>query len=150
MTIPLVILAALSVVAGWGTGSYFTTHAEGHAAHAHSVVPMLLAIGAFALGTFAAYSIYNGKTRETVSFPLFRHKFYFDEIYGAIVAGTQDVLAYAAKGIDAVISAAARGLGMLAWAGGFLLRLFQIGNVQAYSFIFGLGVVALIWFLIFR
>ena len=28
--------------------------------------------------------------------------------------------------------------------------LFQIGNVQAYSFIFGLGVVGLIWFLIFR
>jgi hypothetical protein len=49
-----------------------------------------------------------------------------------------------------VISAFARGLGMLAWGGGFVLRLFQIGNVQAYSFVFGLGVVALIWFLIFR
>jgi NADH-quinone oxidoreductase subunit L len=146
MTMPLVVLAALSIVAGWGTERYFVSaHGEGH-----SLIPVALAIAAFAVGTFAAFSLYNGKTREPVSLPIFRHKFYFDEIYGAIVAGTQDVLAFVANGIDAVISAFARGLGMLAWGGGFVLRLFQIGNVQAYSFVFGLGVVALIWFLIFR
>ena len=149
MTIPLVILAVLSVVAGWGTERYFTTH-PGHEPAGHSMVPVILAVAAFAIGTAAAYVMYNGKVREPLNVSVFRQKFYFDEIYGAIVAGTQDVLAFVANGVDALISAAARGVGMLAWAGGFMLRLFQIGNVQAYSFIFGLGVVGLIWFLIFR
>ena len=66
------------------------------------------------------------------------------------MAGTQDVLAFIANAIDSLISAIARGMGMVAWGGGFVLRLLQFGNVQGYSFVFGLGVVGLIWFLIFR
>jgi len=33
---------------------------------------------------------------------------------------------------------------------GSLLRLLQVGNLQAYVFLFGLGIVALIYFVIFR
>jgi len=43
-----------------------------------------------------------------------------------------------------------RAVGGLTLGLGYALRLFQVGNVQAYAFIFGLGVVGLIWFLIFR
>ena len=82
--------------------------------------------------------------------PLFRNKFYLDEIYAAIVAGTQDVLAFIANGLDVVISGLVRFLGMAAWGVGFGLRLFQVGNVQGYAFIFGLGVVGLIYFLVFH
>jgi NADH-quinone oxidoreductase subunit L len=149
MTLPLVILAIFSVVAGWGTESYFTTHAEGAAAHGHSLVPMLLAIIAFLAGTIAAYEFYKGKNREALKLPLFRQKFYFDEMYGAIVAGTQELLAYIANAIDTMISAVTRALGMAAWGAGFVMRLIQFGNLQGYSIVFGLGVVALIWFLIF-
>lgn len=149
MTVPLVILAVLAVVAGWGTESIFVSQGHGPEDKSH-FIPASLAFFAFIAGTAVAYTLYKGKDREPLSLPLFRHKFYFDEIYGAIVAGTQDVFAFIANGIDTAIGAVARGLGMVAWGGGFVLRLFQIGNVQAYSFIFGLGVVGLIWFLIFR
>src|SRR5204863_412996 len=37
-----------------------------------------------------------------------------------------------------------------AWGIGALLRLVQVGNLQAYVFLFGLGVVAIIYFAIFR
>jgi NADH-quinone oxidoreductase subunit L len=36
------------------------------------------------------------------------------------------------------------------WATGYLLRLLQLGNLQAYAFFFGTGVLALLYFLIFR
>ena len=36
------------------------------------------------------------------------------------------------------------------WGFGSLLRLLQVGNLQAYSFLFGLGIVGLIYFTIFR
>ena len=150
MTLPLVILAFLSIVAGWKTEGIFVPHTEEHASGTSHLIPVGLAILAFFIGTVAAYELYKGKNREPLALPLFRNKFYFDEIYGAIVAGTQDVLAYIANGIDSLISAIARGMGMVAWGGGFVLRLLQFGNVQGYSFVFGLGVVGLIWFLIFR
>ena len=39
---------------------------------------------------------------------------------------------------------------MAAWGTGFVLRLLQFGNVQGYSFVFGLGVVGLIYYVVFR
>jgi NADH-quinone oxidoreductase subunit L len=49
--------------------------------------------------------------------------------------------------IDGVL---VRGLSGLAWGTGFVLRFLQIGNLQAYAFLFGLGVVGIIYLLIFR
>ena len=144
MTWPLLILALLSIVAAYGTSGWFM-HEHEH----HSIVPML-AIGAFVAGTAAGWVLYTGKDKEPLSLPLFRNKFYLDEIYGAIVAGTQDVLAYIANGVDSLLSGFVRVLGMAAWSGGFVLRLLQFGNVQGYAFVFGLGVVGLMYYLIFR
>ena len=146
MTIPLVILAILAVCAGWGTiPHYFFAHEQHHV----DIVP-LLAICAFMFGSVFAMWIYNGKDKEPLALPLFRNKFYLDEIYGAIVAGTQDVLAYIANAVDSLISGLVRLAGMAAWGVGFLFRLLQFGNVQGYSFVFGLGVVGLIWFVVFK
>jgi NADH-quinone oxidoreductase subunit L len=148
MTLPLVILAVLSVIAGF---VIFFKHpwffGEEHHTHWHVAA---LATLAFAAGTAAAYALYNGKDREPVSIGLFRNKFYFDEIYGAIVSGTQEVLAFVAAGVDAVIAGFVRVAGMAAWGAGFVLRLLQFGNVQGYAFIFGLGVVALVYFIVFK
>ena len=42
-----------------------------------------------------------------------------------------------------------RGLGGLTWGTGFALRFLQIGNLQAYAFLFGIGVVLLLYFILF-
>jgi NADH-quinone oxidoreductase subunit L len=146
MTLPLVVLAFLSIFAAYGAVPHWfgVVHGEGS-----SLVP-ILAISAFAAGTAAAWVVYHGAENEPLSLPLFRNKFYFDEIYGAIVAGTQDVLAFIAACVDAVVSGIVRLVGLVGMAIGYGLRLFQIGNVQAYAFIFGLGVVALVYFLVFK
>jgi NADH-quinone oxidoreductase subunit L len=145
MTIPLFVLAVLSVVAAYGTeGWFFSSHQH---FHWNIAIPATIA---FAVGTGIAFSIYNGKDKDPISVSAFRNKFYFDEIYGAIVAGTQDVFAYIANAIDSLISGIARLAGMAAWGVGFVLRLLQFGNVQGYSFVFGLGVVGMIYFVVFR
>ena len=38
----------------------------------------------------------------------------------------------------------------LAWGSGYVLRFLQFGNLQAYAFFFGAGVIGLIYFLIAR
>jgi NADH-quinone oxidoreductase subunit L len=46
--------------------------------------------------------------------------------------------------------AAVRGASATTWGLGSVLRLFQVGNIQGYAFLFGLGIVALIYFTVFR
>ena len=43
-----------------------------------------------------------------------------------------------------------RGISGGAWGTGFLLRLLQVGNLQAYGFLFGLGIIGLIYFTVFH
>ncbi|MEZ0254088.1 MAG: NADH-quinone oxidoreductase subunit L, partial [Chthoniobacter sp.] len=77
---------------------------------------------------------------------------YFDEIYAALIAGTQEVLATIARFLDQwlIDGVLVRGLSGLTWTIGFALRFLQFGNLQGYAFLFGLGVVATIYFLVFR
>ncbi|HET9800620.1 MAG TPA: NADH-quinone oxidoreductase subunit L, partial [Chthoniobacterales bacterium] len=65
---------------------------------------------------------------------------------------TQEFLARVAAFLDRAIidGGAVRGTSGATFGLGSLLRLFQVGNVQAYAFLFGLGIVALIYFVIFR
>ena len=157
MTWPLVTLAFLSIFAAYIAGIPTQPDPSGvvtqwfgvEHGHGGAFVPTL-AILAFVAGTAVGWVLYHGVEKEPLSLPLFRNKFYLDEIYGAIVAGTQDVLAFIAAGVDAVISGIVRAAGVMTVGLGYALRLFQVGNVQAYAFIFGLGVVTLIYFLVFR
>ena len=45
---------------------------------------------------------------------------------------------------------AIRGASTATWGMGSLLRLAQVGNLQAYAFFFGIGIVALIYLTVFR
>jgi NADH-quinone oxidoreductase subunit L len=145
MTVPLVILAFLSIFAAYGAAPHWfgVEHHEGN-----SMVP-IMAIAVFIVGAAAGWVVYSGVASEPIHLPILRHKFYLDEIYAAIVAGTQDVLAFIANGVDAIILGIARAAGMAAWGAGFVMRLLQFGNVQGYAFIFGVGVVGLVYYLVF-
>jgi NADH-quinone oxidoreductase subunit L len=146
MTWPLIILAFLSIFAAYGAVEHWFGIAHGE----HNALVPTLAITAFVAGTAVGWILYSGAEKEPLSLPFFRNKFYLDEIYGAIVAGTQDVLAWIAAAVDAILSAIVRAAGVATVGLGYALRLFQVGNLQAYAFIFGLGVVGLIYLLVFR
>jgi len=158
MTGPLLILGVLSVVAGW---SFIADRALGpeivHALHEmHGAggagVVMTLATLAFLVGTAGGWLLYTGAARDPILIPVFRDKFYFDELYAALIAGTQDVLGSATSWFDKWIldGVIVRGLSGATWGLGFVLRFLQWGNLQAYAFLFGVGVVGLMYLLVFR
>jgi NADH-quinone oxidoreductase subunit L len=115
------------------------------------VVPVL-AILAFVTGVGGGFALYKGQAKDPILIPPLRDKLYFDEIYAALIAGTQDLLATLARFIDQwlIDGVLVRGLSGLAWGTGFVLRFLQFGNLQGYAFLFGLGVVATIYLLVFR
>ena len=74
-----------------------------------------------------------------------------DEIYAALIAGTQDLLAVTSAWFDKWIldGLIVRGLSSTTWGVGFVLRFLQVGNLQAYALLFGLGVIGLIYLVVF-
>ena len=151
MTLPLVILAVLSVIAGWGTEPFFSHSFQGLQHPAHSTFVLALAVSVFALGSIGAWKVYSGKTEEPIRFlPFFRDKFYFDEVYAVVIACTHDLLSRIVAWADKWIldSVVVRGLSGATWGSGFLLRFLQVGNLQAYSFLFGIGIVILVYLLV--
>jgi NADH-quinone oxidoreductase subunit L len=150
MTGPLLVLAIPALIAGFG---FFAQNflPVPHADDPHHVVP-IFATGAMLLGVIAAFLLYRNREHDPVSVAIFRHRFYFDELYAWLIRMTQELLASISAFIDRWIIdvGGVRGASGATWGVGSLLRLVQVGNLQAYSFIFGLGIVGLIYFTVFR
>jgi NADH-quinone oxidoreductase subunit L len=149
MTGPLIVLAILAALGGFGffARNFLALPMEKEAAH---FVPAL-ALGALIVGSGLAIAIYRNQTGDPIDVQVLRRKFYFDEFYAWLVKWTQELLARVSAFFDrwiidtAAVDGSSRGtLGI-----GALLRLIQVGNLQAYAFLFGLGVVAIIYFAVF-
>jgi len=158
MSIPLVILAVLSVIGGYGVlasravGETLWHSVEQVEALGSTGIVTTLATFAFLFGTGGAFLIYRGQSKDPILIPLFKNKFYFDELYAALIAGSQDLLASLSRFLDQwlIDGILVRGLSGGAWAVGFTLRFLQLGNLQAYAFLFGFGVIVMIYLLVFR
>jgi len=150
MTVPLMILAVPSVIAGyhWFAGRFLTLPVEEHV----NFVVMGLSITAFVAGAGIAWIVYAGKDSDPILIPLFANRFYIDEIYKTLIALTQDLAASLSATFDRWIldGAIVRGISGAAWVTGFVLRFLQLGNLQAYAFFFGAGSVALIYYFVSR
>jgi len=150
MTVPLIVLAFLATLGGFAffAQNFLTLPVEKEVA---TLVPAL-AIVALSLGSGLAMALYRNRATESVDVQLLRHKFYFDEFYSWLIYWTQELLARVSAFFDrwiidaGVVGGSSRGT----WGVGALLRLVQVGNLQAYVFLFGLGVVAIIYFAVFR
>jgi NADH-quinone oxidoreductase subunit L len=150
MIMPLILLALLATLGGFGffARNFLALPVENHMA---SFVPALAVIALIAGGGLAV-AIYRQQETDPVDIKLLRHKFYFDEFYSWLIHWTQELLARVAAFVDRWIidAGAVGGSSRGTWGVGALLRLLQVGNLQGYAFLFGLGVVALIYFALFR
>ena len=150
MTVPLIVLAILATLGGFAffARNFLTLPVEKEVA----IVVPVLAIGALAAGSALAVILYRNRPSEPVDLELLRHKFYFDEFYAWLISWTQELLARISAFVDRWIidAGAVGGSSRGTWGIGALLRLIQVGNLQAYVFLFGLGVVAIIYFAVFR
>jgi len=150
MTMPLIVLAILATLGGFAffARNFLPLPIEKEAA----IFVPVLAIIALILGVGFAIALYRGRRTEPVKVELLRRKFYFDEFYGWLFYWSQELLARISAFIDRWIidAGAVGGSSRGTWGLGAVLRLIQVGNLQAYAFLFGVGVVALIYFAVFR
>ena len=150
MTGPLIALAVLATLGGF---AFFARNfvALPIEKEVGALVPVL-AIGVLILGSGLAIAFYRNRTSEPFDIALLRQKFYFDDLYAWLIDWTQELLARIAAFFDRWIidAGAVGGSGGGTWGIGALLRLVQVGNLQAYLFLFGVGIVVLIYFAVFR
>ncbi len=151
MTVPLIALALLATFGGFSffARKFLALPVEREVA----IVVPALAIVALIAGTGLAIALYGNRATEPLKdLELLRHKFYFDEFYNWLIYWTQELLAPVSAFVDRWIidACAVGGSSRGTWGIGALLRLVQVGNLQGYVFVFGLGVVAVIYFAVFR
>ncbi len=155
MLIPLVALAGMAILAGFpflsgALNAIRPIHENGHA-EGHTVI-LIASIASLVLGLAAGFVLYLGKEKDPVSIPLFKNRFYLDAIYEkGIVKYFQDGFAAIIHFFDEILinSILVGGLTRLAETLGNFFRKAQSGNLQAYAFTFGLGVLLLIYFTVF-
>jgi len=145
MLAPLVVLAVPSLLGGFHflARGFLDLPTADHA----SSIPMIASLIALAAGVAVGWTIYYGRTTDPLRISLFARKFFFDEIYAKLVAWGQDAVAKIAHYLDILIldGLGVRGTsGLAAVLGGGLRRL-QGGNLQTYGFLFGFGVIVLLF-----
>jgi NADH-quinone oxidoreductase subunit L len=150
MLIPLVILALLALLGGF---NFFARHflLIPHERETGAFVPGF-PLGAMIVGVALAVVLYRRRAADPLYIAPLRDKLYFDQIYRALINATQEFLARICAFIDRWIvdAGAVRGSTSATWGVGALVRLIQVGNLQAYAFIFGLGIIWVIYFALFR
>jgi NADH-quinone oxidoreductase subunit L len=150
MTGPLIVLALLATISGFAffARKFLALPIEKEAA----ILVPVLAIVVLILGSGLAISLYRNRTSDPLDIELLRRKFYFDDFYRWLIDWTQELLARICAFVDRWIidAGVVGGTSSGTWGIGALLRLVQVGNLQAYVFLFGLGIVALIYFAVFR
>jgi NADH-quinone oxidoreductase subunit L len=149
MTVPLIVLALLATLGGFAffARNFLTLPIEKEVA---AFVPVF-AILAVIFGAALAIALYRNRASDPIDVELLRQKFYFDELYSWLIRWTQELLARISAFVDRWIidAGAVGGSSRGTWGIGALLRLIQVGNLQAYVFLFGLGVVAIIYLAVF-
>ena len=142
MTVPLLVLAVPSVIAG-----YF---------NAHALNPLVLAASLVVLvfGTLVANTVYSGAKADPLPARFgrlarsVRNRFWFDEVYQWFIDKVQENLAKLADAIDRWVIAGllVRGVHGTTELAGRVLRLAQTGNLQTYAFWFAAGMAVLLVF----
>jgi NADH-quinone oxidoreductase subunit L len=152
MFVPLVVLSVLAVIAGYGFAHAYAPAVPEHAGEFH--VNFLFWVSAIALvvGAGSAFALYAGKDKDPLSIPLLKNRFYIDGFYdNFIVRYFQDAFAAIIHFFDELLinGLLVGGLSRGAVSFGNLFRKIQSGQLQGYAYAFGLGVILVIYFVVF-
>jgi NADH-quinone oxidoreductase subunit L len=159
MTLPLIFLAALSIVAGWYS-KVPDFLGPPHEAQRHSslltggliLVPLFGFLVAAKIYWKAEPSDAPVKVALGNLWTLVENKYYFDELYHWIIQYVQGTIAIVCDVFDRWILQRL-GIGGLSVGTGLLgrtVRLLQTGSISGYAFLIGLGVTVIIYYAVVR
>lgn len=159
MTLPLIVLALISIVAGF-LGSPLTDNAFGQFITARGNLhvessTMIMAISSVLalLGIFLAYLIYQRgiispqriKEKFALAYQVLEHKFYMDEFYAWFTAKFVDAVAAVMFWIDLhIVNGFVNALAFGTGKAGKILRLTEDGQVQTYALYMVTGLVIIL------
>lgn len=156
MSLPLLILGLMALASPW-LGSLIPTvndFTPDTAIHFNRVT--FASIGAFAIGLIGAIVLYKDKTSDPLSdnrvMKVFRNKFYFDETYAKLVKVGQDILAAIVHFLDEFIINGLLVGGLIRIAQGtgkFFTTKMQLGSLSNYAYLFGAGILLIIYIITF-
>lgn len=158
MLIPLVILAVMAVIAGYGFVADKLVPANGFAAPGfHVDTVFFVSLGALAIGLVLGVACYFGSPQRdrlsgNVVSRLFANRFYIDEFYDKVlVKGVQGTLAAIIDFIDQFIitGLCVGGSARLVAGIGCLVRRLQAGYVALYSLLAGIGLLLIVYLMVY-
>ncbi len=160
MTVPLVILAGASAIAGFLGIEAFASRGMGleYHEHTHAALAMAFSFLAVLVGASVAFALYwNAKAdpvqRHLGAFSsLLKNRFYLDEIYQFLIMITHEALSHLAAWLERCVltGLVVRGAHGTADLTGRVLRMLQTGNLQTYAFILVIGIAAVIYVIVGR
>ncbi|PYQ32499.1 MAG: NADH-quinone oxidoreductase subunit L [Acidobacteria bacterium] len=159
MTVPLVVLAAGSILGGALTVNHFLEHwlelPTFEVSPARAWLAMIASTIVAILGTWFAYALFGRRglaaderfeRRAPAVARTLENKYYVDEFYDeALVTPLERFSRFLWRGIDALIDGILALGGYVVAAVGDLLRFLQTGNVRNYALMFFVGVIVFIW-----
>ncbi|MCB1224553.1 MAG: NADH-quinone oxidoreductase subunit L [Verrucomicrobiales bacterium] len=151
MMLPLLVLAALSLVSGFPmvADGLKAMMPKGH--HAGGTAVLAISLVALIVGVGLGWVLYKGKDKDPLKISLFANKFYIDEIYAVLVKVFQDGLAWVVTGLERLVAdgIVARLPTMLATWVGARARALQGGHLQSYTLLLGAGLLLAIYLIVF-
>lgn len=158
MRIPLIILAVMSIIAGFGFCANELVPFSGFIVEGfHTNMAFWASLCALVLGILVATAIYaRGPKQDPLAgnciSRLFENRFYIDEFYNAVlIKGIQGSFAAVVDFIDQFIIGGiiVQGSARLVAGIGAICRRFQAGYLGFYALLIGLGIVGLIYLMLF-
>ena len=165
MTVPLIVLAIPTVLAGLFGINYYLNYTGAAVPEHHTFISQLLepfahaplgalfGLGAVIFGFCAAYGLYYRRSHDPLPDYIrpvarsMRNRFYFDELYQSLINLTHEALAKLATVVDRWIIGGllVKGVQGTTELFGRGLRLAQTGNLQTYAFLFLIGLAVLLF-----
>ncbi|MFY7817455.1 MAG: NADH-quinone oxidoreductase subunit L [Akkermansiaceae bacterium] len=155
MFVPLAMLAVMAILSATKVGGLDiakTLSAIRPDSHHHEAIILIASIATLVLGLLAGFGLYAGKTKDPLSMPVFRERFYIDRFYdNFIVKYFQDAFAALVHFFDELFinGLLVGGLSRGAQGIGLLIRRMQSGNLQTYAAFLAFGVLLIIYLVVF-
>ena len=154
MALPLLILAVMAIISGYGFIANDLVPFNGFHAHGFALgLPFYVSMGSLAVGILLALAIYGfgGRTKDPLAGNIIskalRNRLYIDTLYDKVlIGGLQQVFANIVEFAERFIirGIICQGLVWLSYHLGKLLSWIQCGSLRAYTLISGIGLIILI------